>query len=65
MSKESFWFLKIEKLIGILVVIIGGFSLYFTYTSTEALGVFTGLFGFLGSIILLLGLFMIIAKQKN
>ncbi len=64
-EKESFWLPMSLKLFGILVAIIGGLFLYFTYTSTNALGVFTGFFGFLGLIILLLGLFMIIIKPKD
>jgi hypothetical protein len=65
MSEESFWFSKSEKLFGILIAIIGGLFLYFTFTSTNALGGFTGLFGFLGLIILLLGIFMFIFKPKE
>jgi hypothetical protein len=64
-EEESFWFSMSEKLIGILVAIIGGLFLYFTFISSNALGAFTGLFGFLGLIILLLGLFMLIIKPKE
>jgi hypothetical protein len=64
-EKESFWLPMSLKLFGILVAIIGGLFLYFTYTSTNALGVFTGFFGFLGVIILILGLFMILIKTKE
>jgi hypothetical protein len=46
MSEESFWFSKSEKLFGILIAIIGGLFLYFTFTSTNALGGFTGLLVF-------------------
>ena len=64
-EKESFWLPMSLKLFGILVAIIGGLFLYFTYTSTNALGVFTGFFGFLGVIILILGLFIILIKTKE
>jgi hypothetical protein len=53
------------KLFGVLILIIGGLFLYFTFTSTNALGVFTGLFGFLGLIVLILGLFMIFVRPKE
>jgi hypothetical protein len=64
-EKESFWLSMSEKLFGVLILIIGGLFLYFTFTSTNALGVFTGLFGFLGLIVLILGLFMIFVKPKE
>ena len=64
-EKESFWFPISIKLFGILVSIIGGIFLYFTFTSTSTLGVFTSLFGFLGVIILILGVIMILIKTKE
>ena len=64
-EKESFWFPISTRLFGILVAIIGGLFLYFTFTSTSTLGVFTNLFGFLGIIILILGLVMILTKTKE
>ena len=65
MSSESFWFSMSEKLFGIIIIIIGGLFLYFTFTSTNSLGAFTGLFGFLGLIILLIGLLLIILRAKK
>ena len=65
LSEESFWFSMSEKLLGIIIVIIGGLFLYFTFTSTNSLGVFTGLLGFLGLIILLIGLLLIILRVKK
>ena len=64
-EKESFWFPILVKLFGILVAIIGSILLYFTFTSTSTLGVFTSLFGFLGIVILILGLLMILIKEKE
>jgi hypothetical protein len=64
-GEESFWLSMSAKLFGVLILIIGGLFLYFTFTSTNALGVFTGLFGFLGLIVLILGLFMIFVKPKG
>lgn len=65
LSEESFWFSMSEKLLGVIIIIIGGTFLYFTFTSTNSLGVFTGLFGFLGLIILLIGLLLIIIRPKK
>ena len=64
-EKESFWFPISIKLFGIVVAIMGGIFLYFTFTSTSTLGVFTSLFGFLGVIILILGVIMILIKTKE
>ena len=61
---ESFWFSVTEKFFGVLLLIIGGIFLYSTFTSTSTLGIFTGLFGFLGLIILILGLLLIIIRAK-
>jgi hypothetical protein len=54
-----------ERLFGILIIIIGGLFLYFTFTSTNSLGVFTGLFGFLGLLIVLVGLILFLSRLKK
>jgi uncharacterized membrane protein HdeD (DUF308 family) len=63
MSEEvSLWTKIAEKLLGIILVILSILLLYFTATSTDALGAFAGLFGFLGVILLIAGIFLIIVK---
>ncbi|MEM2393787.1 MAG: hypothetical protein QXM37_01930 [Candidatus Bathyarchaeia archaeon] len=51
-----------EKFFGLLLLIVGALTAYFTFTSSQALGVYTGFFGFLGIILLALGLFLLTAK---
>lgn len=62
---ETFWLSMSGKIFGIILAIIGTLFLYFTYSSTDTLGTFTGIFGFVGIVILILGLFMILIKTKE
>ncbi|MEM2107670.1 MAG: hypothetical protein QXL10_00075 [Candidatus Bathyarchaeia archaeon] len=66
MSEGSiFWLSLAEKFLGVLITIIGALFLYFTATSTGALGAFTGLFSFLGIAVLLLGVFLLLVKPPE
>ena len=60
--KNRFGLTAAEKLIGLLLLLIGGLYTYLTLTSSQALGSFTGFFMFLSILILILGLFLIAAK---
>jgi len=62
---DTFWISLSEKFLGILLAIIGALFLYFTLTSTAALGAFTGLFGFLGVVVLIAGLFLLIVRPTD
>jgi len=62
---DTFWLSLAEKFFGLLLTIIGSLFLYFTLTSTTALGVFTGFFGVLGIVILLIGLFLLIVRPPE
>jgi hypothetical protein len=62
---DTFWVSLAEKFFGLLLAIMGALFLYFTLTSTAALGGFTGLFGFLGVVILIIGLFLIIVRPPE
>jgi membrane-bound ClpP family serine protease len=62
---DTFWVSLSEKFIGLLLAIIGALFLYFTLTSTVALGGFTGLFGFLGAVILIIGFFLLIVRPPE
>ena len=66
MSEEGggFGITLAEKFFGLIIAIIGALATYFTFTSTSALGDFTGFFGFLSIILLALGIFLIIAKTE-
>ena len=62
---ETFWVSLAEKFFGLLLTIIGALFLYFTATSTAALGVFTGFFGFLAVIVLVIGLFLLLVRPPE
>ena len=62
---ETVWLSMSGKLFGIIIAIIGVLFLYFTFASTDTLGVFTGIFGFIGVAVLIVGLFMILAKTRE
>ena len=65
MSEEGgFGITLAEKFFGLIIIIIGAMATYYTFTSTSALGDFTGFFGFLSIFLLALGVFLIIAKTE-
>jgi hypothetical protein len=66
MSEDvTFWVTLAEKFVGFLLTIIGALLLYFTATSTAALAVFTGLFGFLGIVLLVVGVFLLLVRPPE
>lgn len=62
---DTFWLSLAEKFFGFLLTIVGALFLYFTVTSTAALGVFTGLFGFLSIVVLIVGVFLLVVKPPE
>ncbi|MGB9959525.1 MAG: hypothetical protein ACPLKQ_03260 [Candidatus Bathyarchaeales archaeon] len=65
MSEEGgFGIAAAEKFFGLLLLIVGALATYFTFTSSQALGAYTGFFGVLSLILVVLGLFMMIAKTE-
>ncbi len=66
MSEEgSFWIKVAEKFLGLIVAIIGAVLVYFTATSSAALGSFTVLFIFLSVVFLAAGMFLIVVKPPE
>jgi len=66
MSEEGggFGIALAEKFFGLIIAIAGAMATYYTFTSTDALGIFTGFFGVLSIFLLAIGVFMIIAKTE-
>ena len=62
---DTFWLSLAEKFFGLLLTIVGALFLYFTVTSTAALGVFTGLFGFLSIVLLIIGVFLLVVRPPE
>ena len=61
-TEDTFWISLAEKFFGLILTIIGALFLYFTVTSTAALGVFTAFFGFLAIVVLVVGLFLLLVR---
>jgi hypothetical protein len=65
MSEEgSFGLGMAEKFFGLIILIVGVLTLYNTLTSMAALGSFTGFFGFLSAVLVILGLVLMTAKPE-
>jgi hypothetical protein len=65
MSEEGGFGLTLaEKFFGFLLLIIGGLTTYYTLTSSNNLGTFTGFFSFLSIILVALGIFLMLAKTE-
>jgi len=63
MSEEgSFGLVVAERFFGLILIIIGALTTYFTFTSTQALRNYTGFFGLLSIIVMALGVILITAK---
>jgi hypothetical protein len=53
-----------EKFFGVLLIIIGVVTMYYSFMSGDILGAFTRPLGLLGFAPLILGLFLLIAKTE-
>jgi hypothetical protein len=64
---DTFWISLAEKFFGLIVIVIGGILLYLTATSTSAteLGAFSGFFGVLSVILIVIGLFMLLVRPTE
>jgi hypothetical protein len=65
MSDEgSFGLSTAERFFGLIICVVGIIALYYTLTSIGALGMVTGLFGFLSAFLVVLGIVLITAKPE-
>jgi len=65
MSEESGFGLNVaEKFFGLVILLTGVFALYYSLTSEPALMVYTGLFGFLSILLMIVGFVLLIAKTE-
>ncbi len=62
---DTFWISLGEKFFGLLLLILSVLLLYYTATSTVQLSVFTGLFGFLGAAVLVIGIVLLLVKPPE
>jgi hypothetical protein len=64
-DEDTFWVSLSEKFFGLLLIITGAVLLYFTATSTLALGVFSVFFGVLSITVLAVGILLFLAKPPE
>jgi uncharacterized membrane protein len=65
MSEEGgFGIALAERFFGLLLVIVGAITLYYTLTSMDTLGSFVALFGLLDVVLIVIGLVLITAKTE-
>ena len=64
-EKYDFIFTYAERVLGIIIALIGGALAYNTYTNRSAAGWAAGYFEAIGIFLVLLGLLMLIAKTKG
>jgi hypothetical protein len=65
MSEESGFGMNVAaKFFGFIILLTGALALYFTVTSVDVLVMFTGLFGFLNIILIVIGLVLLTAKTE-
>ena len=67
MSEEgdTFWVNLTEKFFGLLIVVIGALLIYYTATSTDALGAFSWFFGVVSAVMLVIGLFLLLVRAPE
>ena len=67
MSDEgaSYWLKLAEKVVGLILLILGSLIIYITVISTDNLGVFSWLFGALSVVLLIVAVFILIAKSSE
>ena len=65
MSEESGFGLNVaEKFFGLIILLTGLLTLYYTVSSSQVLLAYTGLFSFLSIILIVLGLFLLVVKVE-
>jgi hypothetical protein len=61
---DTFWVSLIERVFGLVLIIIGALVLYFTAT-TASIGGFGVFFGALSIILVILGVFLLVVKPPQ
>jgi hypothetical protein len=65
MSDESGFGMNVAaKFFGLIILVTGILALYYTATSADTLMSYTGFFGFLSIILIVIGIILLIAKTE-
>ncbi len=62
---DTYWVTLAEKIVGIVLIIISGLMIYYTATSLDTLGGFAWLFGVLGAVVLIVGIFLLLVRPPE
>jgi hypothetical protein len=65
MSKSNILVILAGKICGIILIIISAILLYYTTSSADILGTFSGMFTAIGVIILIVGILLLIITPKK
>jgi len=65
MIKSNTLVILAEKICGIVLIIISAILLYYTTSSADILGTFSGMFTAIGAVILIVGILLLIITPKN
>jgi len=61
---DSFWASLIERVLGLVLIVIGAVLLYLTVTTPEISG-FGAIFGFISVVVLIIGVVLLILKPTR
>jgi len=64
-TTDTFWVTLLERLLGLLLIIIGGVMIYYTATSADVLEVFTAFFAVISAVLLIVGVFLLLVKPTE
>jgi hypothetical protein len=65
LSEEGgYWIKLFERFFGVIIILVGGLSMYYVLTSLQAFRIFGAFFVFLNLLLVLLGLVLLTAKTE-
>jgi hypothetical protein len=65
LSEEgNFWIKLMERLFGVVIIFVGGLTMYYVLTSLQDLDIYAGFFAVLNVILIILGLLLLTAKTE-
>lgn len=63
-EEEAFWVKLLERLFGVILILVGGLTMYYVTTSLQELAIYSWFFGFLDVLLMIIGLLLLTAKTE-
>jgi hypothetical protein len=63
-EEAAFWVKLLERLFGVMLILVGGLIMYYVATSLQQLVIYSWLFGFLDVLLMIMGLLLLTAKTE-